>query len=256
MIFETGPETLFGVGRVVPHADGVQGSMPTGRPYLGPDGHASVGALGVLVDNALGYVIIDNLVGAKCSVSTEIWIDRLASLPIDGGRIRVDARSVHADELGGFSEGRVLDGSGQLLAACRARGRRIREDSGDLCPSRFDLPTSDAGDVVELLGLVPTGPEAMNMKVTPSFENPRGMLHGGVSLCAAEVVATRARQRQNRSLSTASVHIVHARPIPANSTVEFNATTTHAGRSLWVSDVTAWVDGKAACVTRVTAQPR
>ena len=88
LVYATGPETLFGVGQVEHDEGTVRGSMPTGSPLVGPDGRPSVGALGVLVDNVLGYSIIDSLELGIWSVSTEIWLHLLAPLPTDGGRIR------------------------------------------------------------------------------------------------------------------------------------------------------------------------
>ena len=92
------------------------------------------------------------------------------------------------------------------------------------------------------------------MTVTPALENPRRMLHGGISLCASEVAATRSRRVAGSDLGTSSLHIVHSRAIPAGSRVEFHTTTQHAGRSLWITDVIGVVDGRTCTIARVSAE--
>jgi acyl-coenzyme A thioesterase PaaI-like protein len=250
LVYATGPETLFGVGRVE-HGEGtVRGSMPSRAALVGPDGRPSVGALGVLVDNVLGYSIIDSLEHGTWSVSTEIWLHLLASLPHDGGQVRAAA---HAVQRGSFATGTIVDEQGGLLATCSQRGRAVAGaplDPLDLPP--FELPAGPR-DVADLLGLRAEG-EVLAMRVTPVLENPRRMLHGGISLCASEVAATRSRRLAGSDLATSSMHIVHSRAISAGSLVEFHATTHHAGRSLWITDVVGVVDGRQCTLARVSAE--
>jgi len=248
--YVTGPETLFGVGQVK-HVDGaIRGSMPAGSPFTGPDGRTSAGALGVLVDDVLGYSIIDSLSDGIWTVSTEIWLHLLAPLPCDGQRIQAAARTLQP---GSFAAGTLTDERGRQLATFSQRGRAVP----DIPPAIVDLPAFDlptgAVDVVDLLGLRAEC-EAMALTVTERLENPRRMLHGGISLCASEVVATRSRRSAGSALATSSIHIVHARAIPAASEVTFHATTQHAGRSLWVTDVVGVVDGRSCTIARVSAE--
>jgi acyl-coenzyme A thioesterase PaaI-like protein len=249
-VYATGPETLFGVGRVEHDGSLVRGSMPTGPSLAGPDDRASAGALGVLVDNVLGYSIIDSLDVGTWSVSTEIWLHLLAPLPTDGRRILAGA---HTLQPGSFSTATVTDEHGAQLATCHQRGRAVADGPFDVedLPA-FDLPT-DPVDVSGLLGLQPEG-DVITMEVSPVLENPRRMLHGGISLCASEVAATRSRRLAGADLPTTSVHIVHSRGIPAGAVVEFHSTTRHAGRSLWITDVVGLVDGKTCTIARVSAE--
>jgi acyl-coenzyme A thioesterase PaaI-like protein len=248
-VLATGPEAMFGVGAVASVDGSVVGSMPTGAPFTGPDGRPAPGALGVLVDDVLGYAIIDSLPPGSWSVSTEIWIDLLAPLPADGSRVHAEARAVQA---GSFATGRVVDAEGRLLAECRERGREIADgpDAGDL--PAFELPDGVV-DLAELIGLRADG-DRLTLDVTPVLGNPRRMLHGGVSLCASELAATRSRQADAPRLVTTSLHIVHARPVPAGARMEFDVTTRHAGRSLWISDVVGSVAGRPCTLARVSAQ--
>jgi acyl-coenzyme A thioesterase PaaI-like protein len=250
LVYATGPETLFGVGHVERHDGTVRGSMPSGTSFVGTDGRPSVGALGVLIDNVLGYSIIDSLEHGTWSVSTEIWLHLLAPVPTDGGQLRASARSI---QRGSFATGTILDDRDGLVGACSQRGRAVAGpplDPADLPP--FELPT-DAAGVVDLLGLHATG-EVLAMRVTPVLENPRRMLHGGISLCASEVAATRSRRLAGSDLATSSMHIVHSRAIPAGSVVEFHPVTRHAGGSLWVTDIFGVVDGRTSTIARVSAE--
>jgi acyl-coenzyme A thioesterase PaaI-like protein len=226
--------------------------MPTGPAFLGPDGRPSAGALGVLVDDVTGYAVIDGLVGGSWSVSVEIWLDLLAPLPATG-TLSARARIVQATAVSAFTEGWVLDDSGTCVAVCRQRGRAIPEDPATMQPSAFQVPAQHSG-VAELIGLRPLGADSAVLTVVPHLENPRHMLHGGVSMCASEVTAMASRLGAGIDLPTSSIHIAHTRAIPAGAEVLFQAETRHAGRSLWVSEVTGRVDGRIACVSTVSAQ--
>lgn len=252
VVLPVGPEAAFGVGAVSLAPDGVRGSMPAGRPYVGPDGRPSVGSLGVLVDDVTGYAVIDGLIGGTWSVSVEIWLDLLGPMP-GSGTLSASARVVHGTTLSAFTEGWVADDSGVRIAQCRQRGRAIPESPFDLEPSTFHVRTG-AQDVTELIGLQPVDGRTTLLSITPDLENPRHMLHGGVSLCASEVTAVLSRMAAGVDLPTSSVHIAHTRGIPAASEVLFRAVTKHAGRTFWITEVTGWVNGKVACVSTISAQ--
>ena len=86
-VLTTAPDVLFGVDSVGPLAatgDGMHGSMRLDDRHVGPDGRPAVGALGVLVDEVLGYSIIASLPPRSWTVSTEIWVDVLGPLPAAG----------------------------------------------------------------------------------------------------------------------------------------------------------------------------
>lgn len=249
-IFEGGPESLFGVGRVTFDEDGrFSGSMPSGAPFVLPDGAPSAGALGVLVDNVLGYAIIEGLVGCRWSVSTEIWLDLLARVPVDGGALFAEAHTIGADDVRAFSEGEIRGPNGSLVAVCRQRGLAIDEAPDDLRPLDFETPIG-AADVVALTGLRVLDRETAILPVTPTVSNPRGMLHGGVALCAAETVAALAGSDH----VTSSVHVTYTRPVPTGSLLELHAVVRHAGRSLRVTEVTGLVDGRLAVVAQISAR--
>lgn len=252
VVLPVGPEEAFGVGAVTTGPDGVHGTMPLGPAFCGPDGRPAAGALGVLVDDVTGYAVIDGLLGGSWSVSTEIWLDLLAPLPATG-TLSARARVLDASAVSAFTEGTVHDATGACIAVCRQRGRAIPEDPADLAPVAFQI-RAHAADVSELIGLRALGPHDTELTVTPDLENPRGMLHGGVTLCASEVTAVRSRMAAGVDLTTSSVHTAYTRGIPAGCDIAFHATTRHAGRTFWVSEVTGVVGGRTASVSTVSAQ--
>lgn len=240
---------------------GVSGLGATGEPdaafaaeqlldvrHTGPDGRTAVGALGVLVDDALGYSLIESLPVGSWTVSTEIWIDVLGPLPTTG-RLRARARTA---QTGSYAVGTVTDETGRLLVHARERGRRI-DDVPDVAAHQVpsSAPAAGAGLAATIgLGLG----EVSELAVGPDLENPRRMLHGGISLAAAELAATASRLRAGSDLTTSSVHCVHTRAAPYGSVVEVRVVTVHAGRSLWISDVTGTVGGRPVVLARVSAQ--
>jgi acyl-coenzyme A thioesterase PaaI-like protein len=251
-VLPVGPEEAFGVGAVTPGADGVHGTMPTGPAFLGPDGRPAAGALGVLVDDVTGYAVIDGLLGGSWSVSTEIWLDLIGPVPATGS-LSARAAIVHATAVSAFTAGSVHDESGACIAVCRQRGRAIPEDPADLRPTAYRVP-SHSSDVSELIGLRVLDADSTALTVTPHLENPRRMLHGGITMCAAEVTAVRSRMAGGVDLPTTSIHTAYTRGIPAGADIEFRAVTRHAGRTLWVSEVCGWVAGRIASITTVSAQ--
>ncbi|WP_198020096.1 PaaI family thioesterase [Nocardioides sp. J54] len=211
-----------------------------------------MGALGVLVDDVTGYTVIEGLIGSSWSVSTEIWLDVLAPLPATDALV-ARARLLHATNVSAFTEGWVRDSTGAMVVACRQRGRALAEDPTDLRPSSYELPGA-AEDVSTLLGLRTLGADRTSLEVVPLLENPRHMLHGGVTMCAAEVTAVQSRLAAGVDLPTTSLHTAYTRGVPAGSTIEFRASTRHAGRTFWVTEVVGVVDDRITSVSTVSAQ--
>jgi acyl-coenzyme A thioesterase PaaI-like protein len=249
-----GPEALFGahLEQPDPSEPRLIGSMPTGPRLRGPDGRPSVGSLGVLADDVLGYALIASLPTGRWTVSTELWLDILAPLPAEPALLHGASCALQP---GSFAGARFNDVDGRLVAVGRERGRAVAQDVGALVRDAPEGPLgTGAADVLELIGLRPRDDDVLSLAVTPALENPRRMLHGGISFCASEVAATWSRVQAGSDLATSSVHIVHARPVPSGSVVEFDCTTRHAGRSLWVTDVVGSVDRRAVTFARVSAE--
>jgi len=239
-----------GVGAVGDAGDSMRGRMCVDHRHRGVDGRTAVGALGVLADEVLGFSIIASLPPGSWTVSTEIWLDVLRPLPLEG-RLTAEARTL---SVGSFAVGRMFDADGLLLAECRERGRQI-DDVPDRTTPAQALPgrvRSSDGGLANLLGLTFDG--APQLQVTPALENPRRMLHGGISLAACELIATWSRIQAGSSLSTTSVHVVHTRAAPYGSVVHFELRTLHAGKSLWVTEEAGTVGGKVCVTARISAQ--
>lgn len=264
-IVSLGPEAFF---RVYDFAhDGVMttGSMETGPWLAGPTGLASAGSLGVLADNALGYAVIAERPQGHWSVSAEISIEFCAAIPIDGSSLRAEASLLQVDASGGLASARILDEDGRVIALCSQRGRFIGHDQDAMPAPAWNADndpvlTSPITGLASLIGARPlltaNGAE-LHLTVTPRLGNPLANLHGGISLCASELVGLAALQNSGPPLETASVHVVYARPIPLGSDVTFHASVTHRGRSLAVAQVISTNDaGKPCTIATVTAHSR
>ena len=228
------PELVFLLNPLGFVADGtVKGSMPTGPwlsdPELGPQGLS--GALGVLVDDVLGYAI--NAHAVAWSVSTEISLDLVGSVPTDGSLVRAEGFAVHKDQSSAFARGAVVDESGETIAYAQERSRFI--DAAP-APGSWDPPSAPRHDmeapttIAHLFGgdvlLQESGAE---VNVGQRLANPLGNLHGGMSLCLAEWLAARATPTLAR---TSSIRVQYVRPLPKGAHATVRATVDHRGRSL------------------------
>lgn len=251
-VVPTPSERAFGV-EIEQDGAAVRGSMLADKRVVGFDDRPAVGALGVLVDEILGYSIIGSLAEGAWTVSTEIWIDVVSPMPGDGSVLHGIANIAVP---GSFATGKVVDEGGRVVAECRERGREIADppDFGAADPGSDGPFRPDAGPgIAGLLGLREQG-DVLALEVTPEWENPRGVLHGGISLAASEAAAAWSRVCSGSELATCSLHIVHTRPVPSGVDLVLRPTTRHAGRSLWVTDVEALADGAVCAISRVTAQ--
>jgi len=254
-IVDAGPEALFRIGQVHAVGEVVRGSMPIGSSTRGADGRTSAGALGVLVDNVLGYAIIAARPPDHWSVSTEISLDVFPELRTATGRLHAEATTIHTDALGGFATGRVVDDVGMLVAVCGQRGRFVPTGAGALGPPSFDREPGAVADVGALLGIGGMGDEGADLIVSPELQNPMRNLHGGIVLAVADLVAAAClRATDGPELVTASLHATYTRPLPGGSVVSFRPHVRHRGRGLAVVEVTGTVEGRVGAVVRVVAQ--
>jgi len=251
------PERLFGVGALRQDEAGVHGGMDLGPWSTGPDGQPSLGALGVFADEVLGYALMASLPQGSWSISTEIWLDVVAELPRPGSALTGRACPVAE---GSFSVGELCGPSGEAVVLCRQRGRAVTAPDVAAAGQQVEqveqvrANAHHAPGMEAQLGLRAEG-DAVVLPMRRELLNPNGMLHGGVSLAASEVVATRHRVASGSELRTSSVHIVHTRGVPLDAdAVVFRAETRYAGRSLWVTDVIGTVAGRTSTVATVTAE--
>lgn len=245
----SGPEQLFEVTRIEQDADGLAASMQLG-PAAWVGGRPQLAALGVLVDDVLGYAV--NTLAEGWSVSTEVSLDALAPLPTSGV-LTCRARVIHADTLGAFTAGEVTTEDGTLVARAVLRGRfrDLAPDPAVLAAGRTTtLPPVDRTDLDTLLGPdVVHDHLGLSVRTSERFANPLGNLHGGVHVCLHERAATMAAPGLP---VTASIRVQLLRGVPGGAQVRLVPRVLHNGRSLSVVAVEARdTDGRLCSTSTV-----
>jgi uncharacterized protein (TIGR00369 family) len=271
---EGGPERFFRVARPEAAGEVVSSSMPAGPWLNGPYGRPLAGALGVLVDNVAGYVLVRRRPPGWWSVSAEITLDLLRPVPADGSVVAAEGIVRHVGQAGGFSSASVTDSSGRLLAVATQHGRWVQ--GAPAAPATGGVPagngTAPAGNGTAPAGNAPPGRDLagflggqvrttdggalLELTVTPELTNPLGNMHGGIILCACDLVAQAAIDAAAGPPRTASIHVAYPRPIPAGAKVRLTAQVAHLGRTFGIVRVTALNhSGRPAAIATVTTGP-
>jgi len=251
-----GPEALFRVTDLV-----CEPTRATGRMLLGPwstsmTGRTSLGALGVLADDTLGYAIVAHAPAGSWSVSIEITLDLIAELPGPGAVLWAEATLAGADDAGAVAEGSVLDEHGRLLARTSQRGRWVSLEGLRDPLLEWDAvprPPADAtfADVVREPASVG---DVYLLRTDRATGNNMGVVHGGTSIAAAAAVAEEALHEADEPLRITSLRINYPRPTLTGSRVHVSSALVYRGRSLGVVDVTTRADGADRTLTRITAE--
>jgi uncharacterized protein (TIGR00369 family) len=264
---ELGAERLFGIGTVIGDDTAARATMRTGSRSTGPDGQGSAGSLGVLVDDGLAYSIAARTPSQMTTVTTQLHLDVLAPIPNSESDLVLVTDEVILGDKGGYSKGRVTDEAGTVIALASLRIRfvpRFGNGQRGLVLSSEELRELEDGaigkNVVDMLDATVThvdGGADLQLSVTDGISNYGRNLHGGVSLCAAEIAGWTAindAQPEN-PLPTSSVDIAYLRPCSMGSDVTFRATVIHRGRSLGIARVAGFVDeARPVIVATVTCQ--
>lgn len=243
------PEELFGVEIAIGQGR-TEGAMPLGRWLRGADDRFTAGSLGVLVDDTCGYAVNSAVPGGAWSTTTELSLTMLR-LPPASGPLHTEGVLAHLDRRGGLARGVFRDGRGEVVAFGHARNRFVsdgppadavatgRRDHG------LDLPApGEAEDLLSVLGDVVAGESGVEVVVGPRLGNPRGGLHGGVSLCLCDLTAGLAVP----GLLTTGVVVHFLRPVPLGTRLILEPVVRHRGRSLAVVEVAARREDGATCV--------
>jgi acyl-coenzyme A thioesterase PaaI-like protein len=245
----------FGMTPVAASAEAAAtAEMSPRRMPVGPDGRPAAGAVGVLADEVMGFALISSSREQSWSVSVEISLDFLAVLPAEGA-LRMSAEAVDLDGTSGYSHGAIRGEAEDVLVRVRQHGRYVpRPDQREVEPG--PLP-SRSDDVIEVLGAElrsdPSGPRLTMKDLTP-WLNPLGALHGGISICASEALATYATTDSSVPLRTTSLSIAYARRVTPDAPVEFRARVLHAGRTLRIVEVVGLMGDTPCTFTRVVRQ--
>jgi acyl-coenzyme A thioesterase PaaI-like protein len=252
-----GPESLFRVDSLGVDGMTSRASMVAGPWMLGSDGRVASGSLAVLIDDVLGYATVAPQEREFWSVSTDITLDLFDSLHAPTSRFYAEAEAVHVNELGCFATGRVVNDDGELVALCSQRGRYVPMEwaAVDAIPVFAEQP-KDTDDIATLIGARPSLNGGIALESSAVHENALSNLHGGLSMCASDIVASAAlAQLDAPGVMTTSIRIAYSRPVPRGALVEYTATVRYRGRSFGVVDVVGTVAGKACTIAHVTAQP-
>ncbi len=262
LVVESEPERLFRIGRVSEQDTVVSTSMPAGPRLERASGRISLGALGVLADDVLGYAVLIERPADHWSVSTEISLDLCHPME-SGSHLAGQARPVFADSRGAVTSGEFFDDQGRLVAVGSQHGRFVAalpaQGDADTAPgpSCLAVEVRDASSVLALLDVAPSPAVSgahIDVVVTRELVNPMGNLHGGITICLADLVAITAMEAAGSALETASIRVAYLRPVPLGSAVTFVASVIHSGQTFAVSRVDVRnAEGKICAAGTVTA---
>jgi uncharacterized protein (TIGR00369 family) len=258
-------EALFCVAAVSGDPDRTTGTMQTGAASTGPDGGPCSGALGVLVDDVLGYAVVAARPAGHWAVSVEMFLDFCGPLPGPGEGLRAESRAVTVDASGGLAEGRVLDAAGAVVASCSQRMLFVPGEPDGLAFPPGREPSAHAPGVVppgtgivDLLGAHLRREDdgaALDVALTDRLANPVGNLHGGVLACLSELAGRHALGGSASPLATSSLHITFVRPVSLHQALTLAATVQYRGRGLGVASVTSRnAAGKVCSIATVTGR--
>ncbi len=244
-IAESRPELVFGVATVEQDELVLSSTMPVRSFHAGPDGTVAAGSLGVLIDNVIGYAAMLHRPVDHWSVTTEMSVDLCRPLP-SFGAVRAVGVAEHTSGHGSISSGRILDDSGRLLGLCRQHARFIEQlppatlsgEVGD-APLPSGQPGATVLDLLHATLRPDAGVSTLDWVSGIDTSNPLGNVHGGITLCAAEIAGSSAIRSVSPGLVTASIHVCYLRAIPAGTALRFTGTCTHPGRSFAVAHVKA-----------------
>lgn len=252
------PEYFLKVRGIEVDGDRATAEVETGPWLSWNSGAGSAGSLGVLFDNVLAYAMLN---GSPCSsslVSSEITLDAVAPIPVDGQRLTVVARRVHRDSRTAFATAELCTAAGAPVALATQRGRFIPHPP----PPAFDYQlveassgTSGLADLMWPDSAAPdlTSDGRIELFVSPRLGNHMNNLHGGLSLLMAEWSATAAVRARGSDLAGASVRVGYSRPLPVGGTVTFHTSVLHLGRTTaHVTVVGRTETGKCGIVATVT----
>lgn len=245
-----------------PHDDGDYGrvQMQLGSWLNDPDGRAYAGAIGVLVDDAVGHRIFMNRPADRASVTSELSLDVLVAPPWHTSELRAESRLLHSDADGGYAECRVLDDADRLVAVANTWCRYIPLPPDVVIPeSDEDWPLAAPADKHSLFEVLGARFDGDRLVLAPSTEltNPLGMAHGGVLIAGTELAAQRAIAAVLTDPVTTSVRMNYLRPAAMGAELTFTTELVHRGRSVSVARVsTVGASGKPCTLGTVTCRRR
>ncbi|QGU03459.1 hotdog domain-containing protein [Corynebacterium comes] len=254
--FYRGPvELAFGIQPVMVEGNTARAAMCLGPWALREDGSGvHQGATGVLVDDVTAYAVLTARGDDQWGVSSQISVDFHSPIRADMRQIVCTAQVDHVAGDWGFSSGRVVADSGELIATI---GQRVKFFPSDESPHRTAGLPADAttwltslDSHLELIRQDGTHREFL-LRADPGMRNVLGTLHGGVSLAFSELAARRAAESSGGSspekFLPASIRMSYLRPGIVDGNPRITAEVIHRSRT--VATVETHIlnpDGKAA----------
>jgi uncharacterized protein (TIGR00369 family) len=254
------PEMLFGLEPVRVEGDTPSGSMRTAPWMTDAAGRPSAGMLGVLVDDVVGQATLNARPDGCWPVTTELSIDVLDELPVDGTVLSARGELLVGGERTGTARGEVRDPAGRLLAVVTAATQYVPgvPDVGREAPAAPSPPPS-ARHLHEVLhGILEVraaGCASLEVPRSAPLENVTGRGHGGVITALCDVVAAAAVADEERPpLRTSGLRITFLRPAVLDGALSLSARAVHRGRSTALTrvDVTGG-DGRLCAAATVTS---
>ncbi|MFF0813792.1 hotdog fold thioesterase [Rhodococcus sp. NPDC003318] len=253
------PQTLFRVSPPARIGDANQTVMTIDSGT--PPGTA---ALGVLLDDLLGFTLYDRRGDRAGLVTAELSVDVVRPAAWQGPHLTAESRLEALDRDGGLSSARVQDSAGALVAIATLRGNFV----DDVSPQRtvVTAPGPDpqplvgglAGSPIDLLGGVLEATGSGVRLTVPGQEqlaNANGVMHGGVITCAHDLAGTAAAAAGDIPMRAGSLRVNFFRAVPVDGPVVFDAETVRAGRRVAVTRVTARDHlGRTCSVATVTCR--
>jgi hypothetical protein len=229
------------------------GTMVTGPWVLDPDGRPFGAAAAVVMDNTLATSVHAAEPLLQWIVTTELVLNVLRPLPVEGTTLESWTRTRVADATGGMASGTLLgpDGTEYLEATGWFQGV---EGNDPAAVAHFTamagLPLGPDTEVPlgRVLGAQPTtpAPRAGRPGVTDGFgpgwgferkdelRNPHGAVHGGALSMMAALAAQQAMPDRT-GFDLQSLRVMFLRP--AGGEIASRVRVRHAGRSLRIVQV-------------------
>ncbi|WP_222113986.1 PaaI family thioesterase [Gordonia paraffinivorans] len=247
------PEAIFGVMEIVGTSTAVVGRMRPGPWLRTDDGRPAPGAIGVLVDAAVGGAAVAHRPPGGWAVTTDLSIVFCAEIPADGPDLVVRGQTVHHGAAAGISTGSVYRDD-RLVATVTERIAYV--DAAPRPSAPAERASGLGGSALSSLGGSMTA-DGVRIEVGENATNPGGALHGGVSIYLAELAASSMVHRAAPGLSPTTLHISYTRPGKFGETIDFATEAHHLGCNSATVDVTATdTGGKVVTRARLTYHRR
>ncbi len=242
----------------------VTAAIPIGGMRNPFTGTPTIAALAIVVDDVAGRVNYHRRESGQWTVSSELTvemspgaIDHLLAAPEEpvvaaarplgpGGATLLSVCTL--------SHGGTVIGGGTVRTMTLADGPAQPADRGE--DTLIRTPRTTLADLMAVQTLpADSGTYRLRQRTDPMINNLIGIVHGGVSSAALELVAAAAfnHGQDDRPLRTASIRVNFLRPFVAGAQSTYEATALRIGRTSAVADAAAiGADGKPAVIARVT----